>query len=199
VTSLESDNQFLLNLFHKWCVWADFLIRIDKYHTFAIKKTHFSSSQFLPYLTLGGERVPPVEIGESFDYLGKVFSFDMKNQHVKDKLLVVMEDIIEKTDLLPLHPRSKISILTVYMYSKISWFLSCYHLDLNWLKGTCDSLVLRYIRFWLNFHPGANTCHLSLPFKKLGLNILLPSQVYHQCKITVRRILRSSKANGATV
>jgi hypothetical protein len=27
------------------------------------------------------------------------------------------------------------------------------------LKG--DSLVLRYIRFWLKFHPGANTCHLS--------------------------------------
>jgi hypothetical protein len=107
------------------------LLYIDKCHTFAIKKTHSSSSQFLPYLTLGGERVPPVEIGESFDYLGKVFSFDMKSQHVKDKLLAVMEDIIEKTDLLPLHPRSKISIVTVYMYSKISWFLSCYHLDLN--------------------------------------------------------------------
>lgn len=42
----------------------------------------------------------------------------MKSQHVKDKLLAVMEDIIEKTDLLPLHPRSKISIVTVYMYKK---------------------------------------------------------------------------------
>ena len=84
-------------------------------------------------------------------------------------------------------------IMTVYMYSKLKWIFSCYHLDASWLKQSCDSLALRYIRKWLNFHPGANTCHLSLPFKKLGVNLTLPSHIYQQCKITVRRILCTSK------
>ena len=39
VTALESDNQLLLNLFKKWCVWADFIIRIDKCHTFVSRKS----------------------------------------------------------------------------------------------------------------------------------------------------------------
>ena len=193
VTSLESDNQLLLNLFYKWCVWADFLIRIDKCHTFAIKKTHSKSVQYQPYLMLGVERVPPVDQGEKFIYLGKAFSYDMDNQHVKDEILKVMEEIISRTDNLPLHPRSKIMIMTGYMYSKLKWLLSCYNIDTTWLKQSRDSLVLRYIRKWLQFHPGANTCHLSLPLKKLGLNLSLPSHIYEQCKLTVRRILRTSK------
>ncbi len=196
MTSLESDNQLLLNLFYKWSVWADFLIRIDKCHTFAMKKTHSSSMQFLPYLTLGGKRVPPVAIGESFTYLGKLFSFDMDNHQAKEEILNTMEGIIEKTDSLPLHPRSKISIVTLYMYSKLRWWFSCYQLDLFWLKGSCDSLILRYIRKCLNFHPGANVSHLNLPLKRLGLNLLLPSQLYQQCKVTVRRIMRASRDNN---
>ena len=142
---------------------------------------------------LGHERVPPVKIGDSFVYLGKTFRYDMNNQHVKDELLNILEDTIGKTDNLPLHPRYKIKIITLYTYSKIKWLLSCYNLDMAWIKNSCDSLVLRYIRKWLNLHPGANTCHLSLPFKKLGLNLSLPSFIYEQCKLTVRRILRDSK------
>ncbi len=65
-----------------------------------------------------------------------------------------------------------------------------------WLKGSCDSLILKYIRKWLNFHPGANVCHLNLPLKRLGLNLLLPSQLYQQCKVTVRRILRAPRDNN---
>ena len=39
VTALEKDSQLLCNIFIKWTSWADLIIRIDKCHTFAIKKT----------------------------------------------------------------------------------------------------------------------------------------------------------------
>ena len=193
ITALESDNQLLLNLFTKWCVWADFLIRIDKCSTFGIKKITTASVQYLPYVTTLNERIPPIEIDKSFKYLGKNFSFTMDNLPAKEEILETLEETISKTDKLPLHPRYKIKILTEYMLSKIKWNLSCYHLDIAWLKQSCDSLVLRFTRKWLHFHPGANTAHLSLPITKLGLNFSLPSHVYQQCKLTVRNILRNSK------
>ena len=52
ITSIESDNQLLLNLFTKWTIWADLPIRIDKCHAFGIKKTATESMQFEPYLVI---------------------------------------------------------------------------------------------------------------------------------------------------
>ena len=50
VTATENDNQNLLNVFTKWCSWADFTIRIDKCCTFGIKrngKSQVSSNRIL--------------------------------------------------------------------------------------------------------------------------------------------------------
>ena len=38
VTSLESENQMLLNVFNKWCQWAEMTIKPTKCHAFAIPK-----------------------------------------------------------------------------------------------------------------------------------------------------------------
>ena len=83
VTSLETDNQLLLNLFTKWVMWADLDIRIDKCHTFGLKKISAKSMQYVPYLRLSNQRIPPVIIGDGFVYLGKKFSFSMKNYDIK--------------------------------------------------------------------------------------------------------------------
>ena len=37
VTTLEKNNQLLCNIFIKQATWADFIIRVDKCHTFGIK------------------------------------------------------------------------------------------------------------------------------------------------------------------
>ena len=158
-----------------------------------MKKVRIHSQQYLPYLLLSGERIPPVDIGGSFVYLGKSFDFGMNNIGAKNETMKSLEENISKLDSLPLHPGSKIKIVTGYIYSKIKWNLSCYIFDIAWLKQSCDSLILRFVRKWLNFHPGANTVHLSFPLKKLGLNLSLPSHVYQHCKVTVRNILRHSK------
>ena len=48
VTSLQEDNQLLCNVFSKWCSWADLIIRVDKCHTFGIKKSATASIQYSP-------------------------------------------------------------------------------------------------------------------------------------------------------
>ena len=37
-TGLEHENQILLNAFNSWCTWVDMMIRVDKCHSFGMKK-----------------------------------------------------------------------------------------------------------------------------------------------------------------
>ena len=71
ITALEGDNQLLCNVFTKWTSWADLIIRVDKCHTFGMKKLATGSIQYLPHIIIQRQRIPPVELNESFIYLGK--------------------------------------------------------------------------------------------------------------------------------
>ena len=104
VTSLESDNQLLLNLFTKWVIWADLKVRIDKCHTFGIRKTASRSNQYKPYLQLCREQIPPIDLGGCFVYLGKQFNFEMSDDNIKETIVCDLEKYISKIDKLPLHP-----------------------------------------------------------------------------------------------
>ena len=46
ISVLESENQILLNLFSRWCSWVDMIIRVDKWHSFGIKRSGNSSKQY---------------------------------------------------------------------------------------------------------------------------------------------------------
>ena len=70
-TATQEDSQALLNVFSKWCQWANFLICISKCKFFGIKKNGKSSSQFRPYLKVNNEMIPAVTLNDSFVYLGK--------------------------------------------------------------------------------------------------------------------------------
>ena len=67
-TANEEDNQLLLNLFTKWCTWANLKITVDKCHTFRIRKTATMACQYKPLLLVNNQRIPPVELDESFKY-----------------------------------------------------------------------------------------------------------------------------------
>ena len=43
ITCLESENQFLLNVFSRWCNWADMAVKVSKCHSFGICKNGTSS------------------------------------------------------------------------------------------------------------------------------------------------------------
>ena len=55
VSALEEDNQLLCNVFSKWTTWADLIIRIDKCHTFGIKKLSSKSVQYKPMIIVNRE------------------------------------------------------------------------------------------------------------------------------------------------
>ena len=69
VTSLEGENQILLNLFSKWCRWSEMTIKASKCHSFGICKKGTTSTQYKPRLYLDNALIPPVELdlGRDFD------------------------------------------------------------------------------------------------------------------------------------
>ena len=79
-TSLESENQLLVNLFSRWCNWADMLIRPDKCHTFGMKKNNTKSIQYSPKVYINNVLVKSLKEEESFLYLGRYFDFNMSDQ-----------------------------------------------------------------------------------------------------------------------
>ena len=97
-TSTEEDCQLLLKVFTKWCNWAALIIRVDKCTTFGITKIGSSACHFRPYMIIG-------EIGDSFIYLGKSFSFDMSTEHEKNESITDSNKYISIINQLPLHPK----------------------------------------------------------------------------------------------
>ena len=134
LSALENDNQSLCNVFSKWVNWADLTIRVDKCHTFGIKKTTTKSIQYEPKLIVNNERIPPVEISESFVYLGKEFSFSMSNDEMKNSIQKELNEYLDKIDRLPIKPLNKIDIITKYVFSKFKWRFSIYKLTETWLE-----------------------------------------------------------------
>ena len=141
ITSLENENQLLLNHFSRWCTWARMILRVDKFSTFCIRKTSSSSIQFLPKLTISNSVVPPVEIDSSFRYLGRHFNFTMNNhQHMSD-LLDTTNTLMSKINDLSCHPKNKLLLYHRLLLSKISWNLTIADLSKTWIIENLDSIV----------------------------------------------------------
>ena len=145
-TTTEEDCQLLLNVVTKWCNWAALIIRADKCTTFGIKKNGSCACQFRPYMIINNEMIRPVEIGESFIYLGKSFSFDMSTEHVKNELITDFNKYISILNQLPLHPKNKLQVISKFIYSKIRWQFSIYRLSETWVIQNLDSIIKEYVK-----------------------------------------------------
>ena len=104
ITSLEHENQLLLNHFSSWCNWADMTIRVYQCSSFGIKKSSTSSVQFLPKLIINHDLVPIVNISSSLKYLGRYFSFSMDNVEHSSILLETINDLLCTIDKISCHP-----------------------------------------------------------------------------------------------
>ena len=71
----------------------------------------------------------------------------MSNENVKNDLMRRLSDLVtlEKIDILSLHPKHKINIVTKFVYSKLRWDLTIYHLLQIWIAENLDNKVNRYI------------------------------------------------------
>ena len=192
ITSLESENQHLLNRFSLWCQWSDMIIRVDKCSTFGIKKAVTKSIQYLPKLFINNNVVPTTKMGESFCYLGRYFDFSMSNNKHKAELISLINQLMSVIDLKPLHPKNKLLLYSKYVLSKLSWHLTVAPLSKAWITENIDSIVNQYIRKWLNIPVSGTLSNVFLNRSKFGLNIIPPSIKFTQCQSTLRNTLKSS-------
>ena len=146
VTALERDNQLLCNAFLKWSSWADLIIRINKSHTFSMKKSKTKSIQFQPFIKLKKEQISPVKLEESFTYRGKDFNFNMICDEVKTELKSEVLKYILTIDKLPRKCRSKIDIVQRYVFSKVKWHFSIYNISETLVAENIYNEINRYYR-----------------------------------------------------
>ena len=164
---------------------------------FGIKKVKTDIIQYKPYITINKTQILAVERSENFTYLGKDFNISMNCDHEKEQLTKDITNYLQKIDILPLHPLQKIEICQLYVFSKLKWRFTIYHLNETWVNQNIDNQFSKYYREWLQLPVCANTTHLSLPNKKLGMNVPTAKLIYNECKITLRRFLRCSRNEEA--
>ena len=157
-----------------------------------MKKVKTNIAQYKPYITISKVSIPPIELNENFTYLGKDFSLTMICDHVKNELIQDISCYLQKIDCLPLHLLQKIEIFQLYVFSKRKWRFAIYNLSETWVIQNIDNQFSKFYRKWIQLPVSANITHLSLTNNKLGLNIRTAKQIYNECMITVRRILRCS-------
>ena len=116
----------------------------------------------------------------------------MNCDHVKGQLTKVITNYLQKIDILPLHLLKKIEICQLYIFSKLKWRFTIYHLNETWVNQNIDNQFSKYHK-WLELPVCANIRHLCLPNKKLGLNVKTTKLSYNECKITLRKVLRCSR------
>ena len=191
VTGLESENQVLLNAFSCWCNWSNMIIRVGKCCTFSIHKTETSSIQYSPKLFVNNEIIPAIKDNEDFIYLGRSFNFKM--DYHKLELVSNAKEFLEKISSLPLHPRNKLLLYNNYVLSKLAWHLTIADLGLTWVKHNLDTLLVYFVRSWLEI-PVSATIDIALLSKdKFGLNIITFSTKFMQSQTSIRKCLQNSK------
>ena len=168
------------------------VIRVDKCSTFGIKKSVSKSVQYLPKLIINNVLIPTIKIGETFVYLGRYFDFNMTNQEHKCKILSLTNEILSEIDLMPLHPKNKLSLYSRYVLPKMSWHFTVATVSKTWVIENVDSLINKYIRKWLEIPISGTLSNLFLTRNKFGLNILPASVKFTQCQSVLRNALRTS-------
>ena len=139
VTGLEHEIQVLLNAFNSWSKWVDMKIRVDKCHSFRMKKVGSSSRQYKQKLYINNKLIPAIEINESFKYLGRHFDYSMSNQEHKDILCDTVDELLKDIDFLLLHMQNKFLIYHCYLLSKISCHLTIADIRMTWIKQILDN------------------------------------------------------------
>ena len=192
ITSSEYENQILLNIFTRWCTWANMIIRTDKCMSFGICKKATKSVQFKPKLFINGAAIKPIELGESFEYLGRWFNFEMDNKKHKEELTEIVTHIMNKVVSLPLHPKNQIMLYSRYLMSKLSWHLTIADIEQTWVINQLDSLAHSYLRRWLEIPANGSLSIIMLSKSQFGLDIQDISTKFKQCQVVMRQCLKKS-------
>ena len=123
-------------------------IRLDKCKTFGIEKVGSNAKQVLPKLYFNNYLIPAVRQGVDLVYLSRSFNYEIDNKSHQDQLVELTQDIMQRINNLPLHPKNKIALYSRYLLPKQSWHLTIADLSKIWVIQSLDSLCNKYIKDW---------------------------------------------------
>ena len=154
-----------------------------------IKRSSNSSVQFCPKLLINQYLVQAVEIGSSFKYLSRFFTFGMENCEQKSILLDTSSDFLHKIDMIPYHPKNKLLLYHHYILSKLSWHLTIADLNKAWVIEHLDSVLTRHIRKWFESPLRSSISGLIVSRSYYDFNLVLPFTKFIQCQTIIRNLL----------
>jgi hypothetical protein len=193
IASSDKNAQTLMNVFVAWCSWAGMKIRIDKCHSFGMRKENDIYRQYLPAISSGVDQIRAVPIGESFTYLGKLFNSNMNKDEAKAQLLSKLDKLLLKLSSLAIKPQLKLRILKFVIFPKISFELKIYDFALTWINNSLDSVIHSHIRRWLELPISSCSQEIaSLPTKMCGFDIPSLRTYATHSRLTVRSGLKNS-------
>ena len=107
-------------------------------------------------------------------------------------LLSTINDLMMKVDCLPCHSENKLLLYHRFVLSKLSWHLTIADLSKTWVIENLDSIVTGYVRKWLELPISAAVSSLILNKSPYGINRILPSTKFIECKTVIQNSLKSS-------
>src|ERR1044072_5828814 len=79
--------------------------------------------QVEPALFINNGLIPPVCLGETFKYLGKLYDFELKNELAKMIIIKKLKDLLSVTSNIKTKVQMKIKIVKQYVLSQIRFEL----------------------------------------------------------------------------
>ena len=100
----------------------------------------------MPYIIVQRDRIPPVELNESFIYLGKQFNFGLNIENIKTGAIDDMTKYVRIIDRLPLTLLNKISTVQIYVFNKLRWRFSIYYLTVTWVEKNINKIISKFCK-----------------------------------------------------
>ena len=150
-------------------------------------KTEGVYSQFKPMIVIDSKPIPPINIGSSFKYLGKMFNFEMDNELIKNDLTQKISSILRTTSSLKATVNCKLKILRSYLPSQVNFDLQIYDLSPCWVTSHIDAMIVNTVRDWLRMPVSSCVAEvLFLPLAKGGLGVPSLRQSMEKLRMLVR-------------
>src|ERR1043165_9030993 len=142
---------------------------------------------------IDGTKMPVVALDSDFVYLGKRFNSDMNKDNAEINLTAKLKDLLSKITNLLLKPQTKIKLLKMVIYPKLSFELKIYDFLYTWIANEMDSLVHYHIRKWVQLSVSSCITEIvRLPTNKCGLNIQSLKEYAESLRATARHSLKNS-------
>lgn len=178
----------------KFLQWSGLQVNASKCATFARRKQP-SPAVFDPQLHLQDQRIPFLEKGVSYRYLGLPLSSDLSNENVKSELLPLLTNLLQCVDRTAVSRYAKCILYKRAIVPRLSWLLGIASLSLSWIEDMLDGLVTRYLKKWVGLAHSATVAKLFLNSKRGGLDLPVPSVSFKNLQAS--RLLRFTRSKDS--